>query len=231
LKSKYLNFCIILHERYAMSNGKNHYYDGWFYRKFIDPNLQEVRDIIASYLSENCSVIDIGCGTGAMSFSLAAKCRRIVGVELSPRMLRFANQQKAQLGLKQVDFVLGNASDLSQFRDREFDAAITSMVLHEMPAEIRGAVILEMVRIAKEVILADYAIPQPKKLSGYTTFPVEFVAGPSHFKGFLSFYKNGGLPGLLESLGLTIEHSTPNSVRTIQIVKLMVNTPLSNEYE
>ncbi|NOY76827.1 MAG: class I SAM-dependent methyltransferase [Calditrichaeota bacterium] len=203
-----------------MTRTKNHYYDGWFYRKYIDPNLEEVRQIIAGQLPENCSTIDIGCGTGALVFSLADKCRRLVGVELSPRMLKFASQQKEQLGLNQVDFVLGNASRLPQFRDKEFDVAVTSMVLHEMPAGLRGAVILEMVRVAKEVILADYAIPQPKNLSGYTTFPVEFVAGLSHFKGFLSFYKNGGLPGLLKSVGLTSAYSTLNTAGTIQIVKI-----------
>lgn len=211
-----------------MPKTKNHYYDGWFYRKYIDPNLEEVRKIIGEELPGNCSVIDIGCGTGAMSFSLSSKCRRLVGVELSPRMLTFANRQKAQFGLKHVDFVLGDASCLSQFKDKEFDAAITSMVLHEMPAGLRGPVILEMIRIAREVILADYAIPQPKNFSGYTTFPVEFVAGPSHFKGFLSFYKNGGLSGLLKSLGIEIEQSTQNSVGTIQIVKLALDTPLKN---
>ena len=205
-----------------MSKAKNHYYDGWFYRKYIDPNLEEVREIIASHLPENCSVIDIGCGTGAMSFSLASKCKRLVGVELSPRMLNFANRQKAKLGIKHVDFVLGDASHLSQFGDKEFDAAVTSMVLHEMPAHVRPLVIREMTRIAKAVILADYSIPQPKNSSGYSTFPVEFVAGPSHFKGFLSFYKNGGLPGLLKSMGLQIEKSTLNSVETIQVVKIKI---------
>jgi len=96
--------------------------------------------------------------------------------------------------------VLWNVFRLSRFSDKEFDAAITPMML------------------------------QPKNLSGYTTFPVESMAGPSHFKGFLSFYNNGGLPGLLESFKLLIEYSTRNSVGTIQIVKLMVNAPPSNEH-
>ena len=203
-----------------MSRAKNHYYDGWFYRKFIDPNLQEVREIIASFLPAGCTAIDIGCGTGALVFSLAPKCRRLVGIELSPRMLAYATRQKEKAGMDHVEFLLADASQLSQFGDKEFDAAFTSMVLHEMPAALRPKVILEMVRVAKTVILADYAIPQPKNKSGFTTFPVEFVAGPSHFKGFLSFYKNGGLPGLLNALKLDIAKSITTSAGTIQVVQL-----------
>jgi SAM-dependent methyltransferase len=199
---------------------KNHYYDGWFYRKFIDPNLQEIREIIASRLPSRCTAIDIGCGTGALIFSLAQKCKRLVGIELSPKMLAFAKQEKEKSGLQNVEFFLGDATRLAQFRDKEFDVAFTSMVLHEMPASQRPLVIREMVRVAKRVILADYAVPQPRNQSGLTTFPVEFVAGPSHFRGFLSFTKNGGLPGLLHSLDFGIKTSDLNRARTIQVVEL-----------
>ncbi len=206
--------------RHTRATPKNHYYDGWFYRKFIDPNLQEIREIIASLLPEACSAIDIGCGTGALLFSLTPKCRRLVGVELSPKMVEFARREKEEKGLNNVDCFLGDATRLAQFGDKEFDAAFTSMVLHEMPASLRPEVLLEMKRVARRVIVADYAIPQPKNRSGYFTFPVEFVAGPSHFRGFLSFYKAGGLPGLLNRLNLTIEKSRLNRAGTIQVVQI-----------
>ncbi len=205
-----------------MPKGKNHYYDGWFYRKYIDPNLQEVREIIASFLPANCAAIDIGCGTGALVFSLASRCQKVVGIELSPKMLAYANREKEKRDVQNVEFHLADASRLSQFGDKEFDAAFTSMVLHEMPASLRPQVIREMVRVAKNVILADYVVPQPRNSSGFSTFPVEFVAGPSHFKGFLSFYKNGGLPGLLAPLGLEVSQTVKNSAGTIQVVQLKI---------
>ncbi|GBD94901.1 demethylrebeccamycin-D-glucose O-methyltransferase [bacterium BMS3Abin05] len=199
---------------------KNHYYDGRFYRRFIDPNLQEVREIIADYLPNRASLIDIGCGTGALLFHLAPKCSRLIGIELSPRMIDSANTEKRNRRLNHVEFRLADASRLSMFKDREFDAAVTSMVLHEMPQSARRPVIREMKRIARQLIIADYAIPQPGTKDGLITYPIEFAAGPSHFKGFLSFRRTGGLPGLLNSMGLEIESSTLNRSRTIQVVKL-----------
>ncbi len=44
-------------------------------------------------------VLDIGCGTGIYSMALAGQVRSVRGLDVSPRMIAFANRKAARLGL------------------------------------------------------------------------------------------------------------------------------------
>ena len=66
-------------------------YDGWLYHLFIDPVLGRVRRLVRDQVTAGSSLIDIGCGTGELLFSLADHCSELVGVETSSRMWSYAN--------------------------------------------------------------------------------------------------------------------------------------------
>jgi demethylmenaquinone methyltransferase/2-methoxy-6-polyprenyl-1,4-benzoquinol methylase len=59
------------------------------------------------------AVLDLACGTGISTFSIAHRFphRRIVGVELRDEYLRIARDKVARLGLVNVDFVLCRAEE------------------------------------------------------------------------------------------------------------------------
>jgi len=97
------------------------YWSGAFYERFIDPQTQELRDGISECIPKGSSVIDFGCGTGALAFSLSEKCEKIVGVDFSPKMIKHACKNKEKKNCSNVDFIEADASDLSQFDDQEFD--------------------------------------------------------------------------------------------------------------
>lgn len=44
-------------------------------------------DLLRTYIPENRSVLDLGCGTGSLSVLLAEYGHAVTGVDLSPRML------------------------------------------------------------------------------------------------------------------------------------------------
>ncbi|MFQ6084104.1 MAG: class I SAM-dependent methyltransferase [Candidatus Aminicenantia bacterium] len=198
---------------------KKHYYDGLFYEKFVDTILQEIRDIIYTLVEDYSSVVDIGCGTGALVFQLSKKCQYVVGIELSAKMIQRAIRRMNKNNFKNVEFLKADAAKLGKFSCQEFDYAIACMVIHELPVFKRDEVLNEMKRIAKKVIIVDYTVPLPLNLAGVTARFIEFLAGIDHFKNFRTFILQGGLPTLLNQNGFNIECERSNMAETLQIIK------------
>lgn len=202
-----------------MSLDKNHYYDGKLYDWLFCSALTGVRRQIIRNVEPNSKVLDIACGTGALVFELAGKCQKVVGVELSSKMVAYASQKKVAKGVGNVEFIHADATNLPQFRDGEFDYATISMALHEMPPDIRKQILSEAKRVANKLVVADFTVPQPLNFAGIRSRIVEFLAGIDHFKGFLHFQRNGGLESLLEELDLSIEGSAVLKHGTIEVIK------------
>lgn len=201
-----------------MQLDKFHYYDGKLYEKISDPMLEKIRKIISRQIKSDSSVIDLGCGTGALAFELSKPCKSVVGVELSSRMIIYAEKKKKLKNIKNVSFIHNNATNLSQFKKHQFDYAVISMVLHEASPKLRYSLVNEAKRIAKKIIIADYSTPQPFNLEGFFIFIIEFLAGIDHFKGFRSFQKNNGIDPILSDCNLSIEKEIKNKNGTIRII-------------
>lgn len=76
-------------------------------------------------------VLDLGCGPGVSTIEVARARRdcRLIGVDLSPAMIRLAARQSARTGLDSVSYVIADAGALP-FRDDAFDAAIGHSFLY-----------------------------------------------------------------------------------------------------
>ena len=66
-------------------------------------------------IEKGMHVLDLGCGTGTVTLEIASRLEgtgRVVGLDLSERMLGEAERKLAELGYTNVEFVLGRASVL-----------------------------------------------------------------------------------------------------------------------
>ncbi|MBF0339079.1 MAG: class I SAM-dependent methyltransferase [Nitrospirae bacterium] len=185
-------------------SGFGSYYDGWFYSKIIDPATEDIRQAIGGFIEDDSSVIDIGCGTGKLAFELSRRCRRVVGADLSPRMINFANRQKLRHKASNVDFIHADAADALNI-EQQFDYAVMSFVLHSVTLKEEIAIINNLRDITRYFIFADYAVPQPKSAIGLIAFLAEFAAGGKHFKSYRAFMRNNGLDNLTEQCGLSVK--------------------------
>jgi trans-aconitate methyltransferase len=81
-------------------------------------------------LSGTESILDIGCGTGETTAAIAARLPdgHVIGVDNSPDMISFAKRNYLRHKLRNVDFILMDATNLS-FK-RRFDAAFSNAALH-----------------------------------------------------------------------------------------------------
>lgn len=95
-------------------------------------------------LPQNANVLDVGCGTGALSFALLedARQRHVTGIDLSATYVAAAQQQN-RFG-DRATFATGDAQHL-QFPDATFGASVALLVLNFVPDP--PAAIREMVRV------------------------------------------------------------------------------------
>lgn len=180
---------------------------GPFYNTFIDPLLTTMRKRIALEIKADEKVIDIACGTGAQVFALSKVADKITGVDLSESMINFAKKAAAKQKITNTEFFICDATNLKSFKNNEFDIAIMSLALHQFSHELHAPILNEMKRVARKIIIVDYAVPLPKNYTGFGSRVAEFLAGKEHNRNFKSFYKLGGLNEILKSNNLKIEKS------------------------
>lgn len=89
-----------------------------------------------SQVIQGCSkVLDLGCGPATQLGQVAGLNPDIVftGVDLSPTMLDSARKHVAHLGLRNVEFQLGDITRLEGIADASVDAVMSTVVLHHLP--------------------------------------------------------------------------------------------------
>jgi SAM-dependent methyltransferase len=83
-------------------------------------------DIDQRFVLRHCAMpgrlIDLGCGTGRLLVPLAQRGYSVLGVDLSPEMLRIAAEKAAMAGVR-VDLLRANLTELDAVGDGHFDYA------------------------------------------------------------------------------------------------------------
>lgn len=127
------------------------------------------------------AVLDIGCGTGLDLPSLSKKVApgtggKVLGIDLSERMLYWAHQRVCKEKLRNVSLVLSDASNLP-IETGSIQAVFCNYLLSTVSA---GKVIQEIFRVAMpgaSMVFADDRLP-----SGWFAYPLKTI---------IDFFKNG----------------------------------------
>jgi ubiquinone/menaquinone biosynthesis C-methylase UbiE len=135
------------------------HYDDRFQGVFATLQAQLIVDLIAP--RPGMRILDVGTGTGRGALALAAASDAvIVGLDLTPGMLRRAAENRAAAGLEWPALVQGNGRQLP-FPDATFDAVLSIRTLHLFPTPYLGAFVDEMKRVLKPdgVLLVEFNSP------------------------------------------------------------------------
>jgi ubiquinone/menaquinone biosynthesis C-methylase UbiE len=93
----------------------------------------EYHAYLASHLPARCGrALDVGCGTGSFSRLLAARCDEVLGIDLSPNMIRVARERSK--GLPNLTYRVEDVRTW-QFPDSGFDCVSSIATLHHLPVE------------------------------------------------------------------------------------------------
>ncbi len=104
------------------------YYD-FFIDKVFRKTYKTILESIDSDLNLNHNVLEIGTGTGIIPFSIYSKVSSIIATDISPEMIRIANQKLNKTEIKNIDFQIQDSYDLT-FPDKSFDIVIASNLFH-----------------------------------------------------------------------------------------------------
>jgi ubiquinone/menaquinone biosynthesis C-methylase UbiE len=177
-----------------------------FYDRIFDSTVRGLRlaGIMMHRPTKGMNILDVGCGTGShLELYHRFQCH-LHGLDLSPSMINVA---KKRLG-STAQLTLGDATAMP-YENEKFDLVISMLSLHEMPAETRSEVLVEIKRVLKKegrILLIDYHPgpykPWPGWASKIIIFLSEAGAGRAHYRNYRNFLANGGLPSLAAQQGL-----------------------------
>jgi ubiquinone/menaquinone biosynthesis C-methylase UbiE len=109
-------------------------------------------------------VLDVGCGTGYLTSLLAESVApegSAAGVDASAAMVDEARRVRSSAG---ATYAVGAAERL-EFDDGAFDVVTSSLMLHHLPADLRGRALLEMRRVLRpggRLLIAEFRPPRSR---------------------------------------------------------------------
>ena len=110
---------------------------------------------IEKLLPRNLVLVDVGCGTGSLTFELARFAGKVIGIDLSQEMLRRAREVAKKKKVTNVDLRLGDALKLP-ITKHSVDAAFCVMVLHFLADPEKAiAELCRIVRPGGSIVLVD----------------------------------------------------------------------------
>ncbi len=166
---------------------------------------------------DGLSVLDVGCGTGTQLALYRRPGCRLCGVDTSPAMLARARRKLGDA----AELRLEDASRLN-FPGQTFDLVSAFMVIHEMPASVRSAVLAECRRVTKpdgRVMVMDWYFGPYPFLMGYIWRVVrrwfEMSAGRQHHASYRDFKRRGGLEPLIDEAHLSVDRKVIPAYGTV----------------
>ena len=179
------------------------------YDKAYEPAEKKLRKIGLEVFppQENLSILDVGCGTGTQLALYKKSGCKLTGIDQSPAMLAAAHQKLGEA----AELRLEDATHMT-FDSQTFDLVTVVLVLHEMPPDLRPAVLQESLRVTKadgRVLLIDYHFgPYPFPRGWLWKLVVtlgEISVGRKHYNNYRDFIAHQGLQALVAGQHFTME--------------------------
>ncbi len=162
------------------------------------------------------SVLDVGCGTGAVTIPAKMKVGskgRAAGIDPAPEMIAVARQKAKQAGLD-IDFRVGVIESLP-FSDATFDVVTSSLMMHHLTDRLRVKGLAEIWRTLKpggRILIADMRRPTGSAFSRFFTSVV-------FHHGHVVEFGLQDLPGLLKEAGFVEVEQLDTHFLTIGFVR------------
>jgi len=85
---------------------------------------------VAEFIEPSDTVLECACGTGAISVSIAPKCRRLIATDFAVGMLRQAEKK-----CRKFENVVFRKADITHLKckDNRFDKVVAGNVIHLLP--------------------------------------------------------------------------------------------------
>jgi len=115
----------------------------------IDEKNKEAK-IIKKYVElKGKNILEIGCGTGRLTFGLVEKAKKVIAVDPIENNIIKAKEKLTKELKDKVVFQVGYGENL-EFKDNFFDTVFLGMTLHEIPVDKQKDTLREIKRVLKK---------------------------------------------------------------------------------
>ncbi|MFO7979434.1 MAG: corrinoid protein-associated methyltransferase CpaM [Candidatus Aminicenantes bacterium] len=125
--------------------------------------LNKAYDRLVSPIKKGQRVLDMGCGTGALTFKAAQKGAYVKGIDINPQMLEQAQKKAGAMGLeKQTEFEEKGVTELDEELTAVYDAVTSSLCFSELSEDEIHFALKQIKRILKQegfLLIADEVLP------------------------------------------------------------------------
>jgi ubiquinone/menaquinone biosynthesis C-methylase UbiE len=126
--------------------------------------LDKAYDRLASHIERGQHVLDLGCGTGALTLRAARRGAKVKGIDINAQMLEIARQRVHAAGLTEtVDLVEMGVAELDGEKAHWYDAVTIGLCLSELSEDEVTYTLKEVARILRPgglLLIADEVKPQ-----------------------------------------------------------------------
>ncbi len=146
------------------------------------------------------AVLDVATGTGFTALAFAPLAQSVIGLDVSPGMLRQAEQFARERGITNADFQEGAAEALP-FAEASFDLVTCRIAPHHFLSVPQF--LTETARVLKpggRFVLADTTVPDDQPEAADWQNSVEVLRDPSHVRN----YSLGQWRQMADAAGLTV---------------------------
>jgi SAM-dependent methyltransferase len=111
-------------------------------------DLEVILGTLDAEIEPSAHVVEIGCGAGRMTRSIARRAGRVTAVDVSPRMLEIAREQNE--GLANVEWLLGDGETLAGIADASAEVCFSHIVFQHIPdPQVTLTYVREMGRVLR----------------------------------------------------------------------------------
>lgn len=134
----------------------------WLSGGTIEASYARIAELAAG---PGCRVLDVGCGTGAVSLACAAAGAQVVGIDINTGMLEVARRKLEAAGVtSRVNLIeLGAMEIEDRFPAASFDAVVSCLAFSELLEEERAYVLRTASRCLRPggiIVVADEVVPR-----------------------------------------------------------------------
>lgn len=174
-------------------------------------------DSLLKYVPLNCeNALEIGCGTGAFARHLAKRCKRVIGLDLSPEMIRVARARST--GFDNLEFQLADAMTW-YFPQSRFDFICSIATLHHLEQRELLVKIKDALKPGGVLVVLDLA-----ESSGLFERMLDAIA--LGVNGTLRLFHNGRLKPPAEVRKAWEQHGKHDSYATLSQMSALANEVL-----
>jgi ubiquinone/menaquinone biosynthesis C-methylase UbiE len=153
----------------------------------IAATMRESGEALVSKLgiTSGLEVLDLGCGDGTTAVPAAQLGANVLGVDIAANLVAAGNERAEELGLNNLRFEVGDATDLSLLDDESFDLVIS--IFGAMFAPNPFGVAKEMVRVTKpgcRIVMGNWIPNDPTLVAQILKISASYSPPPP--EGFVS---------------------------------------------